>query len=555
MPHRDPRVKLDDSPKARTDLVTLQVGAESVVLDGWRAASVLNPSATEVWRRLDGSTTLAAVADDIAEALRVDRDSIASDILILIRDLGLIGLLDGADLDATPGAPPIILEPAHVVTDIGETIEGLEFGEMNKRAAGVSASSTEACLLINWSPHCGYCASIIDELADLDAALKTANVSLVLYAYGSADASDTQARLSGWHPRVILKPPHEIGPFVGHGTPAAFHLDAHGNLLSPAARGTDEVIELASALAGREPQQQEPAVGGAHYLLERGGSCAPSSGSEPITRWAGTRVYRIGRYHVGLRYTTEPTARLLDELFNNEVVQDPKAGHIYTVSLPTVDKPGDGSAAAGARHHLLTLGSQVLVRSRSHERVLRALLWRLGDHIGNVDIPPGVVRTNATAVLTPAGAALVQPGLYVLEEQLQPAFARHNIAFVDVVNPQIDLQTAELVVPEPSVPHNGHVLESPYGAPLPSWDESDPVRPGRYPLIGWGVIHPVDEAVTRFSPAQSAAATLSFVLDTDDPAARVGELGDLFQRIDGFGLSYHSESELADALAQALNLK
>jgi hypothetical protein len=29
----------------------------------------------------------------------------------------------------------------------------------------------------------------------------------------------------------------------------------------------------------------------------------------------------------------------------------------------------------------------------------------------------------------------------------------------------------------------------------------------------------------------------------------------LFQRIDGFGLSYHSESELADALAQALNLK
>jgi len=84
--------------------------------------------------------------------------------------------------------------------------------------------------------------------------------------------------------------------------------------------------------------------------------------------------------------------------------------------------------------------------------------------------------------------------------------------------------------------------------------EPEPVRPGRYPLVGWGVIHPADDPVTPLSPAQAAAATLSFVMDTDDQAGRVEELGDLFQRIDGFGLWYHSEGQLADAVAEALGL-
>lgn len=549
-------IDLPDHPKPKPGVVTVEVGTESVVLDGWREASVLSPSGTQIWCRLDGHTTLAAVTDDLARTFQADRDAIASDVLSLVRQLACIGLLDGVDPDCHQGPSPIALEPARVAADIGDTIEGLNLSDIwDGRERRALPAETVACLLVNWSPHCGYCTSILDELSELEMGMEANGIPLVLYAYGSAEASQTQADLSSWRPHVILKPHHEVGPFIGYGTPAAFHLDADGTLLSAAARGTEEVLRLAAGLAGLEPGElRSQAPSDARYLLERGGSCAPGAGSEPVTRWAGTHVYRIGDWHVGLRYTSNAAAELLDELLDHEVVEDPRAGHIYTLALPRFED-SEAEPDAESETNLLVLGSQVLVRSRSRERVLRALLWRLDSQMQGYSAPSGLARVNATAVLTPAGAALLQPGLYTLEEELQPAFARHDIAFVDVVYPEIDLQRAELVVPEPLVPHDAHVLAALRSTVGASTAEPDPVRPGRYPLIGWGVTHVAEEAVTEFSPAQSAAATLSFVLDTEDPSARVRELGELFEQVSGVGLWYHSEAELADAVADALNLR
>jgi len=311
---------------------------------------------------------------------------------------------------------------------------------------------------------------------------------------------------------------------------------------------------LAATLAGAEISEVvREARNGARYLLDPGGSCAPGSGSEPITKWAGTRVYRIDDHHVGLRYTSWATAVVLDDLFVHDVVDDAGAGHIYTVALAA---GGTGAAGDEPPHgtNLLALGSQVLVRSRFPGRVLRALLWWLDDQMEDDAPSAGPVRVNATAVLTPVGAVLLQPGLYTLEEDLQPAFARHGIAFVDVPEPLVDLATAELVVSEPVVGHDARVLEAILTTSALDAAEPAPVGPGRFPLVGWGVVREADRAVTLLSPAQAAAATLSFVRGTDDPPARVLELADLFQRIGGFGLWYHSEAQLADAVAEAVGL-
>jgi len=545
---------LASRPAPRPGVVVVEVGGESVVLDGWREASVLSPSATQVWARLDGRTTLAEVADELADRFNADRDLIAVDVVQLARHLGNLGLLDGVDPDPAEHAPDIVAVPVPVVSEAGETIADLEILDIDGAPARLLDIDTASCLLVNWSPHCGYCASLLGDLERLDLLLAVARTPLVLFAYGSAEASRTQADRSGWHPRVLLKPPHELGPFVGHGTPAAFHVDADGVLLSPAATGTKEVLRLAARLAGVPPGQHEAeSPAGVRHLLERGGSCGPGTGAEPVARWAGTRVYCIDGYHIGLRYTSEPTASVLDELFSQDIVEDPGAGHIFTLGLAD-----PGSLPNDLQENLLVIGSQMLVRSRYRERVLRALLWRLGDMMGSDEVGAGLVRVNATAVMTPVGAALLQPWLSTLEEDLQPAFARYGIAFVDVVNPQIDLARAELVVPEPTVTHDMTVIEQSttrVGASSPGQaPEPEPVRPGRYPLVGWGVIHPADDPVTPLSPAQAAAATLSFVMDTDDQAGRVEELGDLFQRIDGFGLWYHSEGQLADAVAEALGL-
>ena len=108
------------------------------------------------------------------------------------------------------------------------------------------------------------------------------------------------------------------------------------------------------------------------------------------------------------------------------------------------------------------------------------------------------------------------------------------------------------MVPEPRVDHDRAVLEHLDG-PITSRIERPPLLPGRYPLIGWGVVLPGDHEVVDLSPAEAAAATLSRVYEADDAPARLRELGDLFTRIRGFGIWYGSEAGFADAVALAVS--
>ena len=383
MTHPWPRNRVHESPRPKSGVVTIVVGAESVILDGWLKASVLSPSATQIWSRFDGHTTLEAIIDDLSAEFQADRETVELDVAQLAQHLASLGVLDGVETDYNQDQPPVSLRAARIAAEVGDRIEGLSLSDIwGSSETTLLPVDAPASLLVNWSPHCGYCASILNALAGLDAQLERAGVPLVLFAHGSAEASQTQADLSGWHPRLLLKPQDEVGPFAGYGTPAAFHLAPDGALVSAVARGTDEVLQLASDLAGVDlnagPASNSPSD--ARSLLDPGGSCAPGTGSEPVTRWTGTQVYRIGDYPVGIRYTADSAAALLDELFHHQVVEDPQAGHIYTLDLPGLFHLQEG-APPKAEANLLLLGSQVLVRSRSPERVLRALLWRLDSQI------------------------------------------------------------------------------------------------------------------------------------------------------------------------------
>lgn len=549
------QLDVDSTVAPRADVQPIQLSGEVVLLDGWRQASVISPSGAVIWSRLDGRRSLGEIAAEIAAGFDIAVDPVARDVVDFARQVARLGYIEGVDPHGDDDGPAVVLEPLPVPSEAGDRVEDLITVNLEGNETRLLDLRADSCLLVNWSPHCGYCASITATLAAIQSNLQAAGVDLVLFAYGSAEASRTQAELHDWQPRVLFKPSNLIGPFAGHGTPVAFHIDATGALLAPAARGTVEVTELAAQLAGVDlgeiaPGSGESVPGEVRYLLDRNGSCAPGTGAEPVTGWTGTRVYRIGDAHVGLRHTTDTTAEVLDDLFRGHVVIDPRAGHIYTLSVAPIG--GDGVDAA--EPNLLSIGSQVLVRSRSPERVLRALLWQLDDRMTELDPTSGRVRVMATAVRVGDGIALLQPGLFTLEERLQPAFASHGIAFVDVPHPEVDLARAEIVVPEPVAPHDPAVLAV-VGSPPASIDEPEPVLPGRYPLLGWGSTYFADRAVTRFTPAQAAVATLSSVLGTDDAATRLRELGQLFVRVPAFGLSYDSEQTLADAVAEALELR
>lgn len=538
-------------PRVAPHVVAVEIGAATVLLDGWRTATVLNGSGRLIWDSFDGETCIEELAERLGRRLAVDPNVIRADALALARAVGSLGLLDGVGPPAAAGE--VTLTPIPLPREVGDVVDDFRARGPAGHVRTFADLDYSESLLVHWNPHCGYCASIAESLGALRPRLEEQGVGLVLLATGPEGLNRDVARTAGLEPSLHLLDPEARSPFFGYGTPVAFHVDAGRRLLSPLAVGNADVPELAACLAGVDlaelaPADPEAAGPGVRYLLEPGGVCATGTGTEPTRLWASTPVFRVGGYHVGIRCDSDSTAQTLDRLFRQTRVDDHRAGHSYSVALA----PATGSGPA-TDLNLLVQGGQVLVRSRSISRVLRALLWQLDARI----VPPGPlggrIRVRATAARVGKGMVLLPPGLYVLEERLQPLLARRGVALADVPFPVIDLDSAEIVIPEPAVPHDPAVVAELDG-PLASRSELAPVLPGRYPLLGWGVLHPAEAPVTRFSPAEAAAATLSFTEDADDPGGRLRLLGDLFGRVEGFGLWYHSEAEYADAVAEALGV-
>lgn len=560
-------------PVPNPSVQEVAVGPDLVLLDGWQSASVVSPVGSLIWGSFDGHASVGQIAAELAQATGTDVGVVRGDVIEFARHAGFQGLLDGV----SPPPPEGMDISLVVVPDLSV---GEEVDDTGVRPLGAATGAPRELpelrelrelrgrpmLLVNWSPHCGYCWAIAELLAVLVEPLAVVGVDLVLLAGGGETDNQEVIDAVGFDGRVLLREAAP-DPFRAHGTPSAYHLDADGRLLAPMANGAEAVLALASELAAVDPYallddpDSDPAPAGTRYLLTDG-SCAPLSGDEPEIRWTGTRAYRIGDHHVGIRHDTDATAAVLDALFQDRRVRDRRAGHSYAVALRIPDAPAHDDGPAGregvaARSastqglRLLVAGGRALVRSRYPSRVLRALLWRLADDIVGYDTAPGHLRVKATAAVVDGRAVLLPAHLDVFGASLQARLARAQMALVDGPFPEIDLARAELVVPTPAIDHDPAVLVG-LDPPVHSGGELAPVEPGRYPLAGWGVVHPGDCGVVPFSPAEAAVATLSLVYETEDAPARVHELGDLFTRVPGFGLWYDSEAGLAEAIVQAV---
>jgi len=75
---------------------TVEVDDRVIVVDEWAGRThELNPTASIVWRCLDGEATIAEIVDDLSAAFGADRGQIDRDVTNLVRDFGALGLLDG----------------------------------------------------------------------------------------------------------------------------------------------------------------------------------------------------------------------------------------------------------------------------------------------------------------------------------------------------------------------------------------------------------------------------------------------------------------------------
>ena len=538
-------------PRLQTGWVCVPVAGGGVLLDGWERAIALGPIGVGVWSRFDGRTSIG----DVARALSAERgdrdvDALVDEVLGLVRLLAAAGLVENA---RPPGPEHHILATAVPQPEVGDVVADVEALDLH----GVSGTLADDCsgstLLVNWNPNCGYCASIAMDLAGLEPSLGDAGIGLVFLAAGDAGSNRGLADRSGITSPVLLLGEAE-SPFGAAGTPAAFHLDADRRI-TEIAYGNIEVPRLARSLAGVGQGSDGEGASGVLYLLERDGLCAAGTGTNDGPVWVETVTYAIGDHHVGIRVDSEATAGVLDRLFRHRRVDDPRAGHSYSVALPSL--LGADTAGAVTGLNLLVQPGRATVRSRDPGRVLRALLADLHDRIHDRASSGTCRRVNAVAVgVTGAdggpAAGLIPQAFHSFAPRLQSLLAARGVALCDTPHPELDLATGELVVPEPDVDHDPAVIDDVSIDLTGTRGELGPLLPGRYPFHGWCVVHPGEHDLVEFSVAESAAATISFLTDATDPVVAVQEMAELFQPVAAYGLWYHSVPEVADLVARTL---
>jgi thiol-disulfide isomerase/thioredoxin len=533
------------SPRVAAGTTALLVGEETVLLGELGFAHVLNPTATLVWRFLDGQATLAELADDFAEALGADRTTVEEDLVEFARTLGRVGLLEGV---AEPIDPGLEVEwPAAVALEPGEELVGFTFRDQDGEERALDAWRGGRVLLVNWSPGCGFCVQIAATLAEAEPDLAQEGVTLVFLTSGGRDDNARVFAEAGLAAPVLLKD-GEPDPFDGFGTPSAYLLDADGRVAAPLVVGAFEVPRLVAELTGRDlaggptPDAEAEPPTGIQYLPAPGAACGPGggAGASRAEDWAGTRALRIGDVHVGVGYDTVATAELLDRLLPTLGVTDRRVPDNYSVAL---DRVGTGAAQ---KLNLLVQGGRQLVRSRSKGRVLAGLLAHLSAATETLEVPDGLLALMVSVGMRDGRALLLPADLTPWIRDLQPRLHRLHIALVDGPITFLDPDAREVVVPEPSVAYEPEILDGAddglrLGRELPR------VRPGRYPLTDW-YLPSAEDATGAWSPAQAVAAAYRQVAGVDGPEALGNQLAHLFAGVQATGVWLTSPKALVEQL-------
>jgi hypothetical protein len=236
--------------------------------------------------------------------------------------------------------------------------------------------------------------------------------------------------------------------------------------------------------------------------------------------WAGSFTVRAGDYHLGVRASSEELVSALAGMLAAHVVDDPEAGPNFSVQLVT-----DG----GTRRpfHFLFQQSITAVRSRSPERILRALLSYLTYHA--LEEREDLVTVHSLAFVRDGQSVLVPHLVRLALKKVERHFNRAGFALVDTPNALIDPSTGDLVVPEPALEVDHDALAAAARlAPQPDRPDTI-VAPGRYPITYWAFGGGEGEEI---SPARALSEAVPLLLGDDqhDPGRVFELLGGLLTR-------------------------
>lgn len=249
--------------------------------------------------------------------------------------------------------------------------------------------------------------------------------------------------------------------------------------------------------------------------------------------WAASSTYHIGPLHIGIRTDSEWLDGVIREALSAYHVSGVEAPANFSIVVPQSKLNGGAKGL-----NMLYEGHTNLVRSRHAERVLRALFQHLAKYVPAE--PNGFLRVSDLALVRDGRSILVPRSTVTWMDRVAPRLNRAGWQFVDHPWSTLDLDTAELVVPPPILTVDDG-WEKKIGAGQ-SQREPDAIRPGRYPLAGWGVFSAEERVMSR---AEGVAAAAKTVLNPSEQGVRetLQWLLDLAGRIPVTGLGSPFEGD------------
>ena len=140
---------------------------------------------------------------------------------------------------AAPGNGAAAPKPG--VGDLAPTVKLLD---LSGEPVDLAAFRGTPTLVLFWSPGCGHCTRILDEIKTLEANPPEGAPKLFVVSSGDPERN----RAMGLRSTVALDPNFSVGQAFGaRGTPSAVLLDAEGKITSPLATGGPAVLALAGA--------------------------------------------------------------------------------------------------------------------------------------------------------------------------------------------------------------------------------------------------------------------------------------------------------------------
>ena len=103
--------------------------------------------------------------------------------------------------------------------------------------------------MIKWSPGCGYCRQITEDLADLSPELAAASVLIVLVASGTTEDNQSVLEEAGLTDVALVA--GQLSVLDRLGTPSAYLVGEDRRTSSPLVIGGPRVLQLARSAAGR----------------------------------------------------------------------------------------------------------------------------------------------------------------------------------------------------------------------------------------------------------------------------------------------------------------